>query len=389
MIITRSSKTHFSHLTKTKRSRLKAVLAEYARVCNYFIITYKDQIPTTPKKIYWKAEYIQAVIKNTNTWLSARMVKCAVGEAYGMVQSYQSNLIKNPKHRLPKHNGRKAILSSNIATHGEADNMADYDYYCKIGCIGDRKGRANSFIIPLKKHKHFNKLNGLGKISSSITITAKYIQFSWDINAGSKPATTIGSTIIGVDTGINVLATTSSGHFYGLDLKYLIEDINRKQSGSKNQRTAIRRLHQYIDETVKALIKAETPQLIILEHLKNITKNTKRRLGKASRLLVRAWNVSYWLDRIKQACDANRVRYAVVSPRNTSIMCSQCDHTHKSQRLGLEFNCMLCGYNDHADHNAAINIYNRWLRGAYGPSGQKVKTNIAVAGPPNPAIISP
>jgi putative transposase len=47
----------------------------------------------------------------------------------------------------------------------------------------------------------------------------------------------------------------------------------------------------------------------------------------------------------------------VVDPRYTSLTCAQCGHVDKENRVNqAEFRCCLCGHEDHADTNAAINI---------------------------------
>ena len=286
----------------------------------------------------------------------------------GSVLSIKPKL--NNKHKLPRHYGRKAILSQTNALFGLATKIKSFDFYLKLHSIGDSK----TTYIPLKRQKQFNKLNQQGKIAKSITLTKNYIQFSFEIDAGSKPTLNKSSKVLGLDTGITNLLATSEGYFYGKHIRTLIESINNKKHGSKNQLTARRRLRHALDVVAKLFLLIEKPDQIIIENLKNITKNTRRRLPKASRKLVSVWNVKYFLDRLKQQCDSNRVRFATVSAYNTSITCSKCDHADKNQRLGSVFKCMVCGYYDHADHNAALNIKNRLFRGIYCPSILKVNS---------------
>lgn len=52
-----------------------------------------------------------------------------------------------------------------------------------------------------------------------------------------------------------------------------------------------------------------------------------------------------------------------VDPKNTSRRCSSCGHVAQENRESQAvFLCKACGYNDNADHNAAINILERALR---------------------------
>ncbi|WP_343122483.1 zinc ribbon domain-containing protein [Haloquadratum walsbyi] len=51
-------------------------------------------------------------------------------------------------------------------------------------------------------------------------------------------------------------------------------------------------------------------------------------------------------------------------PENTFRRCSTCGftHTHPDNRENEAFNCEKCGYQNHADSNAAKNIRLRYLR---------------------------
>jgi len=49
-------------------------------------------------------------------------------------------------------------------------------------------------------------------------------------------------------------------------------------------------------------------------------------------------------------------------PENTSRRCSTCGVTHPENREGDDFECLNCGYETHADYNAAKNIGSRYLR---------------------------
>ncbi|MFN7190976.1 MAG: zinc ribbon domain-containing protein, partial [Rhodospirillales bacterium] len=55
-------------------------------------------------------------------------------------------------------------------------------------------------------------------------------------------------------------------------------------------------------------------------------------------------------------------RVVEVDSRFTSQICSECDHVDASSRLSQsEFRCVECGYEAHADVNAARNILKRGL----------------------------
>ena len=51
-----------------------------------------------------------------------------------------------------------------------------------------------------------------------------------------------------------------------------------------------------------------------------------------------------------------------VPPKHTSQRCSTCGCTHEDNRDGEDFECLNCGYQNHADYNAAKNVGYRYLR---------------------------
>ena len=66
-------------------------------------------------------------------------------------------------------------------------------------------------------------------------------------------------------------------------------------------------------------------------------------------------------------CDANRVRFVTVSPRNSSLECHACGHVEQRNRLDRDrFRCLKCGCAGDADVNAARVILKRFLTGPYG-----------------------
>lgn len=57
------------------------------------------------------------------------------------------------------------------------------------------------------------------------------------------------------------------------------------------------------------------------------------------------------------------IKTTQVNPRNTSIECSVCGCVDKKNRqTQSEFKCIQCGHIDNADHNASVNIENRYLK---------------------------
>ena len=368
MKITRSSKCYFNKwLTKSKVSELKDILQEYARICNYFVEKYENEIPQKNKFDLLHAEYIQKCIQETNTFLTARLIKQAFSEAYGLIQSAKSNAEnrKDKKYFRPTFNGKKMVLSECSQEYGMAETTILFDYNITLKCLRTDKGRGYKISIPLKKHLQFNKWNNLGKVAKSVTITDKYVMFSFEIEMGEKKQE---GTMVGFDFGMKRLGTLSNGKVVGEDIEKHLYELQRKKRCSKAYYRKKEEIREYINKEVKDM-NFKDKQLIVVEKLKNMKYKMKERGRLSKNIRSVLYNLSYRqvLQRIQMLCEENRVTFRSVLPYNTSIECSKCGHIKKVNRLSQEsFICQKCGYSDNADDNASKVILKRFTMGTYG-----------------------
>ena len=98
----------------------------------------------------------------------------------------------------------------------------------------------------------------------------------------------------------------------------------------------------------------------------NNNSKLKGRLSKNIRSAIGNWNYRFWLNRLEQNCEINRVSFRTVSPYYTSQKCNRCGHTDRANRSGEIFRCQKCGYSGNADVFAARNILERFVTGKYG-----------------------
>ncbi len=358
MKLIRSSKCSLKFATKHKLDELKTILTEYGKVCNIFIGYFWDNgnLPS-------KSELLKDIVDlPKDTWLSARLRKVAAREAIDMIQATKKRWKSKPdKMVMPVHKGKRMYVSCTIAELQNKET-AEFDAWLHIQSIGGD----HIFDLPIKFHKHFNKLALQGKRLNSYIITEKYIQFSFEIETGKKK---LGVNFIGIDTGIKALASLNNGTQFGLDTEKCIERIKRCQHGSNGQKTARRAFKQRIDEVVQELMTHfKNIDLVVVEQLKNMNYKSKlkRRLSKNIRRSIGTWAYRYWLKRLEQACEINRVSFRTVVPFYTSQACPSCGHVDRGNRVGQVFQCLKCGHTGNADIIAARNILARYLTGVYG-----------------------
>jgi putative transposase len=226
------------------------------------------------------------------------------------------------------------------------------------------------------------------------TITAKreggrwYVMLSCD-DVPAEPLEPTGSAV-GVDMGVASFLTASDGthapnprHLAATSerLAAAQRDLARKKRGSNRRRKAAAKvagLHgkvrrQRLDHAhTTALALVRDYDLIVHEDLKitNMTARPRPRPdgsgghapnGAAAKAgLNKSINDAGWgiFLRILSAKAESAGRTVIaVNPRHTSQRCAECGHTAAGNRVTqAEFRCLACGYEAHADVNAARNI---------------------------------
>lgn len=365
MKLIRSTKCSLKFSTNKKKSELNIILTEYGKVVNTFIQHFWQDLDNIPSK----SQLLKPIVDLPETWLSARLRKVAAREAIDMVLATKQRWKDKPnKMVIPIHKGNRMYVSSTIAdlvptknNRYKSEESRLFDAWLHIASVGNKM----ILDLPIKYHKHFNKYNNIGKRLNSYIITKRYVQFSFEVITESKKK---GTKCIGVDTGINALASLNNGNQYGKDIKDCIERIKRCKQNSKGYKKAKNNLKQRIDEIAKEIIINENPDLIVIERLKSMgyKSKVKRLLTKNIRRSIGTWNWKYWLKRLEAQCELNRISFRTVAPYYTSTTCPVCGHSDRGNRNGEVFLCQNCGHTDNADINAGKNILNRFLTGLYG-----------------------
>jgi len=177
--------------------------------------------------------------------------------------------------------------------------------------------------------------------------------------------------VLGVDLGIVNIATDSDGQTYN---GAAVEDNRRKfahrrrnlqRKGTKSARRKLRGISgkqaRFQRDTNHGISKRivqkaqDTGRAIALENLGGI----RDRVTVRRRQRARHANWSFFQLRSFLEYKARQVGLplVLVDPRNTSKMCPACGHIDSANRPNQSsFKCVRCGFADHADHTAAVNI---------------------------------
>ncbi len=206
----------------------------------------------------------------------------------------------------------------------------------------------------------------------TISYDKKKKQFRANLTFKTKtPELIENNNIIGVDRGIYNIATLSTGEIINSkevrkqQRKYL---YNRKKLQAKGTPSAKRKLKSLsgkekrfgkdFNHCISKYIANKDCGTFTLENLKNIRKQ-KIYNPKFNKWLS-SWAFYQFEQFLTYKAEALGKQIVKVDPRFTSQKCSSCGIIDKSNRNKSRYKCK-CGYHNHSDINAAINIKQSYL----------------------------
>jgi len=188
----------------------------------------------------------------------------------------------------------------------------------------------------------------------------------------SEQATPENGTVLGVDLGVNILAVTSTGTFWtGNEFDHWRREYEKRRGDL--QQCGTRWAHQNIESVGQ---KEEGRFKLLLHRISNELVTEARENGCSviafedltdiRERTGASWGHKWAFDRlcnyVEYKAEEHGIAVEQVDPKNTSRRCSHCGFTHPDNRDGEAFECLKCGYENHADYNAAKNIGLRYLR---------------------------
>ncbi|WP_436910228.1 RNA-guided endonuclease InsQ/TnpB family protein [Halosimplex marinum] len=189
-------------------------------------------------------------------------------------------------------------------------------------------------------------------------------------------STAENGTVLGVDLGIEHLAVTSTGRFFsGSSLQHerdQYEELQRRlqktgtRSAYQTHRQVSRRLRRFAIDRLHRVANG------ILDEARRYDCSTiafEELTGIVDRLpnqtVFDSWAFRRLVSYVEYKATVHGIDVILVDPRNTSRMCSRtdCAHVDSANRSTRDtFQCQECGYEVHADYNAAKNIGLRAVR---------------------------
>lgn len=200
--------------------------------------------------------------------------------------------------------------------------------------------------------------------------------------------------VVGVDLGLAQPAVTSTNRFLGnREWKaregrrfYLKRQLQRRGTKSakrhlKQIRHQQARFRKNCDHVLsKQIVQSAQPGgTIVLENLTDIRKRTTIKKKTQMSRRVHSWSFAQVKGFVAYKAEERGCTVAGVDPRHTSQTCSCCGHVARNNRRSRgRFVCRVCGFELHADLNAARNIAAKYHagRGIPPPGGLPVNQPI-------------
>lgn len=339
-------------MKRSLKVTLKFANANKIKQLDNLWIEYKQAIKDFLDRLFSNQDLSEDCLKSYNNLLSYRYKQCAKRQALKLFKTWCRNKKKKNKPTLSIPH---LTLDYRFIEVQKSNNS--FDYWAKISTLD--KGKP--ILLPLKSYNYLNQyftdwqlIKG-GKLIKQNNQWLLILAFEKD-----TPGLRQSGKTIGLDIGYRKLGVTSDNQIIGQNIRTLINKADRKVFRSNGYQRVKSEIKNYINKELKLLFSAFLKCLVV-ENLKNLKQNKKGVWSKSVNRKFNFWLYGYCLTRISQLCEYYGVHNPSIVCKNTSRECSICGYISKSNRVGEYFRCLRCNHQDDADHNASINIANRFM----------------------------
>ena len=253
-----------------------------------------------------------------------------------------------------------------------------FDYWLRISTLE----RYKPLLVPVKLAEYHRQALEGKTVNTSVQLNKRddgwWLTLSYDeiVTVRTGP----DAPVIGIDVGVANFVTTSDGKYYGTFHGKLRE--RQKRDREKRRRKAklrkclekkgveklpsttgrsgqrlIRHVRQEINRAVNQCFQEHQGCQFAYEHLSVATMKHKARAMNA---YLRASNLAHVPKQIEWNAAKWGVQATRVKSAYSSQECSVCHYPDRENRPDQQtFCCLVCGFQTHADLNAAINIERR------------------------------
>ena len=178
----------------------------------------------------------------------------------------------------------------------------------------------------------------------------------------------VGDKVLGIDRGIVNIAVTSNNKFFNskpvknVRAKYAYLRAKLQSKGTRSAKRLLKKISRKeerfvteVNHCISKEIVAMPFDVFAIEDLTSIRVQSRIKGVEFTRKLNN-WSFYQLEQFIRYKAEAAGKSVVTIDPRYTSQKCSKCGHIYKGNRKGNSFKCVKCGFQIHADLNAARNI---------------------------------
>jgi hypothetical protein len=271
---------------------------------------------------------------------------------------------------------RKTVIqaNANVALLQPSQDTT-FAYWLRLSTL--EKGQP--ILLPVTLAAYHQRALADKQVDSSVTLTRKPDGWWLTLTYEAQVPTRIGpdAPVVGVDVGITHFLTTSTGNHYGSFQGKLAKRHQRdrekrrrkaklraclkRKGGEKLPSThnpqLARTVRQEINRAVNELYRDHPGCQIASERLSVAAMRFKARRMNA---YLYASNLAQVPTQLAWGAAKRGIRATLVKSAYTSQECQRCHYVARSNRPEQQtFCCGVCGWQAHADHNAAVNIARR------------------------------
>jgi IS605 OrfB family transposase len=354
---------------RAKAQHLDALQAEYTD-CVQFHLQAIERLGTTSATVLHRTVYEEARKRFT---LKAAMLQRARDKAIEAARSHRARLRQNRKATVPKINGHLPI--------GLATRVFRLFPERSVLRVSINDGY---LWLPLEIPDMFRPLLQKPQAASELVKRGKDWYLHLTIRDEDVPVAEGERPVFGLDLGLaNVAVLVGPGTVRFFDGKLLRYTRGRyfkyrqalqkkhkvgmiKRSKGKESRWVCDMNHKISREIIDTV--AAAGGVLMIERLTGI--RDRSHLSKKVNRMVHAWPFAQLITFLKYKAALIGVPVVEVDPHQTSTTCSRCGHVDRRNRSKQAwFKCKACGYQIHADLNAAVNVAYKSLPDGYTSSG--------------------
>ncbi|WP_332450745.1 RNA-guided endonuclease InsQ/TnpB family protein [Methanoculleus sp.] len=173
--------------------------------------------------------------------------------------------------------------------------------------------------------------------------------------------------VLGIDRGIVNVAVCSDNTFFNskqvkrVRSKYAHLRQELQSKGTRSAKRKLRRMagreRRFVTDTNHCIAKQIVSSEYTVFALEDLSKiRVQKRRGTEFNRKLNNWSFYELEQFLRYKAEGLGKRVVLIDARYTSQKCSVCGHTYKGNREGSLFRCRKCGFQLHADLNAARNI---------------------------------